>query len=278
MSAVSGLFRAFSVKPVHPVGEDGRMALSDHLRELRARVMRASLIIVLALVGSLFFFHELLDLVMGPYRHAQEILGDDTTIASTSGVSGGLMVSLKLCGLASVILTSPYWLYQIWAFILPGLHDKERRWSRVFAAIAGPLFLLGVAIGYITLPKGLEVLIGFTPPDTLNITDFGDYLTFFIRTLLVFGISFEIPVFVVLLNAAGIVKGKTLAAYRPWIIVGTFIFAAVATPSADPFTMIFLAMPMCLLFFVSEFIARTVDKRRARARAAGPSPDEASVL
>jgi len=274
----SGFLRAFSTKPAHPVGEDGRMAISDHLRELRGRVLRAVLVISLAIVGCLFFFEQLLDLVMGPYRHAQEILGEDTTIASTSGVSGGLMVSLKLCGLAGVILTSPYWLYQLWAFILPGLHDNERKWSRVFVAIAGPLFMLGVLIGYVTLPKGLEVLIGFTPTDTINITDFGDYLSFFIRTLLVFGISFEIPVFIVLLNAAGLVKGRTLAAYRPWIVVGTFVFAAVATPSADPFTMTLLALPMCLLFFVSEVIARTVDKRRERAVLAGPSPDEASVL
>lgn len=276
--AVSGVLRAFSTKPVHPVGEDGRMALSDHLRELRGRVLRAVVVVVVAIVASLFFFRELFELVMGPYKHAQEILGNDTTIASTSGVSGSLMVSLKLAGLAGVILTSPYWLHQVWGFILPGLHANERKWSRVFAAVAGPLFLVGVLIGYLTLPKGLEVLIGFTPADTINITDFGDYLTFFIRTLLVFGISFEIPVFVVLLNAAGLLKGASLAAYRPWIIVGTFVFAAVATPSADPFTMTFLALPMCLLFFLSEFIARTVDKRRARARAAGPRPDETSVL
>lgn len=280
--AVAGMLRAFSTRPVHAVGEDGRMALSDHLRELRARLLRAVLVLIVVFIGALFFFHPLLDLVQGPYRHAQEALGEDVTIASTSGVSGGLMVSLKLCGLAAVILTSPYWLYQLWAFILPGLHAHERKWSRVFVAVAGPLFMVGILLGYLTLPKGLEVLIGFTPEDTINITDFNDYLSFFIRTLLVFGIAFEIPVFVVLLNAAGLLKGRSLAAYRPWIIVGTFIFAAVATPSADPFTMTAMAVPMCLLFFLSEFIARTVDKRRDRAKAAaaaaGPSPDEASVL
>jgi sec-independent protein translocase protein TatC len=172
------------------------------------------------------------------------------------------MLHLKLCGVAAVVLTSPLWLYQIWAFILPGLHDNERKWSRVFAAVAGPLFLIGALVGYLTLPKGLEVLISFTPADLTNLIEFGDYLTFLTRTLLVFGIAFEIPVFVILLNLAGIVSGKALGAHRPWIIIGVFVFAAVATPSTDPFSMLFLAIPMVALFVVSELICRVLDRRR----------------
>ena len=117
------------------------------------------------------------------------------------------------------------------------------------------------------LPKGLEVLIGFTPADLTNLVDFGEYFTFMTRMLLVFGIAFEIPLFVVLLNLAGVVSGKTLGNHRPWIVVGTFVFAAVATPSTDPFSMLMLAVPMTVLFMVSEVIARLVDKRR-RARSA----------
>ena len=111
-------------------------------------------------------------------------------------------------------------------------------------------------LGYLTLPLGLEILIGFTPADLTNLVEFNDYLIFFTRSLLVFGIAFEIPVFVVMLNLAGVIKGKSLGAHRPWIIVGTFVFAAVATPSGDPFTMTFMAVPMVLLFLVSEVIAR----------------------
>ncbi len=171
------------------------------------------------------------------------------------------------------------WLYQIWAFILPGLHAHERKWSRVFAAIAGPLFLSGIALGYLTLPKGLEILIGFNPEGIVNIVEFSEYLQFFTRTLLVFGIAFEIPVFVVLLNLAGVVSGKSLGKHRPWIIIGIFVFAAVATPSADPFTMTFMAVPMVLLFFVAEIIARFNDRRRAKRKLnAGLSPDEVSPL
>jgi sec-independent protein translocase protein TatC len=273
--SISGVVQLFVGKPVHPVGADGRMALSDHLRELRARLLKCAVIILLGLAVSLFFYDQLLSLVYDPYRQAQEALGEDVTQATTSGAGGGLLLYLKLCGLAAVVGTSPLWLYQIWAFILPGLHARERKWSRIFVAIAGPLFLAGIVLGYVTLPKGLEILIGFNPDGVTNLVDFNEYLTFFGRTMLVFGIAFEIPLFVVLLNLAGVVSGKALGNHRPWIIVGTFIFAAVATPSADPFTMTFMAVPMVLLFLISEQIARFNDRRRAAKRKnAGLSPDE----
>ncbi len=218
----------------------------------------------------------------GPYDQAREALGEERTQATTSGPGGGLLLYLKVSALAAIVGTSPIWLYQIWAFILPGLHPRERKWTRVFGAIAGPLFLGGIVLGYLTLPKGLEILIGFNPDGVVNLIEFNDYLSFFSRTLLVFGIAFEIPVFVVLLNMAGVVSGKALGRYRPWIIVFTFIFAAVATPSADPFTMTFMAVPMVLLFFISEVIARANDRRRRRRRAAADlddlDPDEAAAL
>lgn len=256
------------------------MALSDHLRELRARVLKMMLVILVGLIVSLFFFDQIFELVLDPYTKAQESLPDSVnTEATIAGAGGPLMLYLKLCGTVSVVLTSPLWLYQIWAFILPGLHASERKWSRVFAAVAGPLFLIGVAVGYYTLPKGLEILIGLTPASLTNLVEFGDYLSFLIRTLLVFGIAFEIPVFVILLNAAGILKGSALGAHRPWIVIGTFVFAAVATPSTDPFTMMFLAIPMVGLFGISEIIARMMDRRRAQADpVAGLADDEQSAL
>ncbi|MFC5729940.1 MULTISPECIES: twin-arginine translocase subunit TatC [Nocardioides] len=282
--SLSGVVQLFVGKPVHPIGTDGRMALSDHLRELRARLLKAALVLVVGFVVALFFFDPIFAIVNSPYQQAREALarealGEERTIATTSGAAGGFLLYLKLCGLAALVGTSPFWLYQIWAFILPGLHASEKRWTGIFAVIAGPLFLAGIALGYLTLPKGLELLIGFTPSDLTNLVEFNEYLTFFTRTLLVFGIAFEIPVFVVLLNLAGIVKGKSLGAHRPWIIVGSFIFAAVATPSGDPFTMTFMAGPMVILFFISEAIARFNDRRRERRSInAGLSPDEASPL
>jgi len=277
---ISGLVGLYVGKPHNPVGADGRMALSDHLRELRARILKIATVLVIGLIVALFFFDPIFELVLTPYTQAAESLGDDVnTEATIAGAGGPLMLYLKLCGMVAVIATSPLWLYQIWAFILPGLHTKERKWSRVFAAVAGPLFLSGVVLGYVTLPKGLEILIGLTPGGLINLVEFGDYLSFLIRTLLVFGIAFEIPVFVILLNLAGVVKGSALGAHRPWIVIGTFVFAAVATPSTDPFTMMFLAIPMVILFAISEVIARVLDRRRDRADpVAGLADDEMSPL
>ena len=134
--------------------------------------------------------------------------------------------------------------------------------SRVFVGVAGPLFLTGIVLGYVTLPVALEVLIGFNPDGVTNLIDFNDYLQFFTRTLFVFGLAFNIPVFVVLLNFAGVVKGSALKAYRPWIVIGTFIFAAVATPSGDPWTMTALAVPMLVLFATAASLCLILDKRR----------------
>ena len=261
------------------MGDDGRMALSDHFRELRARVLKVALTFLVVFVVSLFFFDPLFDFVYAPYGEAREALPPNSSLPTTSGAGGGLMLYLKLCGFAALIVTCPIWLYQIWAFIMPGLHPSEKRWTRVFVVIAVPLFLVGVILGWLTLPKGLEVLISFNPDALTNLIDFNDYLQFLTRTLLVFGLAFEIPVFVVMLNRAGVVKGKTLAQYRPWIIIGIFVFAAVATPSTDPFTMTIMAVPMVLLYGVSEVMARVHDRRKAeRSPNAGLSPDEASPL
>ena len=266
--SIVGVVDVLRGKPRNPIGPDGRMALSDHFRELRARLIRSALILVIAFFVAIFFYDQLLNLVQHPYTQAQEALkakGYKSEIV-VRDATGGLLLQMKLCGVVALIASSPYWLYQIWAFILPGLHENEKRYSRMFAAIAGPLFLGGVALGYYVLPKGLEVLISFVPKDTLNLVDFTTYFSFLMRMLLIFGIAMEIPLFVVLLNLAGVVSGKQLAKSRPWIIIGTMVFAAVATPSTDPFSMLMLAIPMLILFAISEVIARTVDRVRGRGK------------
>ena len=252
-------------KPQHPIGPDGRMALSDHLRELRARIIKATLFLVVAFIVALFFYSELLDIIARPYHQGVEMLnGEVDSKLTVNGITGGLMLQMKLCGVAAVIVSSPYWLYQIWAFILPGLHSQEKKWSRVFAAIAGPLFLGGVALGYYIMPKTMQVLINFTPSGAQNLVDFSTAFTFITRMVLVFGIAMEIPLFVVMLNLAGVISGRQIGRARPWIVIGTFVFAAVATPSTDPFSMLTLALPMLVLFGLSEVISRGIDRMRGR--------------
>jgi sec-independent protein translocase protein TatC len=279
--SVVGVLELFRGKPRDAVGEGGRMSLADHFRELRARIMRSVVYLVVGTIIALFFWHQLFDLILGPYNHAREMLGKKvTTKPVINGVGGPLMLQLKVCGVAGIVGTSPFWLSEIWGFVVPGLHPRERRWSRLFVCVAGPLFLAGVAVGYYVLPKGLEVLLGFTPQYVQSLVDFGEYFSFVTRMLLVFGVAFEIPLFVVLLNLAGVVSGRALARHRPWIIVGTFVFAAIATPSTDPFSMLMLAIPMLALFALSEVIARLVDRRRHRAAQAASewSDDQASPL
>ncbi len=253
-------------KPRNPVGPDGRMALSDHFRELRARLIRSALVLVIAFILAIIFYDQLLSLVTHPYNQAQQTLKEKGVVSTlyVGDATGGILLQMKLCGVVAIIASSPYWLYQVWAFILPGLHENERKYSRLFACVAGPLFIGGVALGYYVLPKGLAVLISFVPKGAVSLVDFTKYFSFLMRMLLVFGIAMEIPLFVVLLNLAGVISGRALGRHRPWIVIGTMVFAAVATPSTDPFSMLMLAIPMVILFLISEIICRVLDRVRGR--------------
>jgi sec-independent protein translocase protein TatC len=274
--SIGGFVDLLRGKPHNPVGPDGRMALSDHFRELRARLIRSALILIVLFCVAIFFYSQLLEVVQHPYNEAQATLKAKGIVSTpvVNDATGGILLQFKLCGVVSLIAASPYWLYQIWAFVVPGLHENEKKYSRMFAAVAGPLFLGGVALGYYVLPKGLTVLISFVPKGVTNLVDFSRYFSFFTRMLLIFGIAMEIPLFVILLNLAGVVTGQALARYRPWIIIGTMVFAAVATPSTDPFSMLMLAVPMLILFAISEIVARVSDRIRGRGAHAPNRTDQ----
>jgi sec-independent protein translocase protein TatC len=249
------------------------MTLIEHLKELRNRLFFAVVAVVVGSIVAWFFYNDLYHLLTVPARKAIGQLSESQQKNAkifTSGVTGAFILRTKVSLVAGIIASSPIWLYELWAFIMPGLHRHERRWTLVFVAIAGPLFIGGVALGFWVMPKGLTVMLGFTPDGLANLIDVNSYLNFVLRVLLVFGVAFEIPLFVVLLNLAGIVSGQQLGRWRSWIVMATFVFAAVATPSTDPITMLMLAIPMTLLFLLSEVIARVIDKRRGRG---GTEPD-----
>jgi sec-independent protein translocase protein TatC len=170
------------------------------------------------------------------------------------------------------------WLYQVWAFVLPALHRNEKRWALLLTATGAPLFIAGAALAYVVLPKAFLVLIGFVPSGFENLVTGTEYFDFVVRMMLVFGVAAEIPLVVVLLNRLGVVSARQLAAARSWTIIGIFVFSAVATPSTDPLTMLFLAVPMTALYAVSELIAWIADRRRAKDEPAEIGDDEISTL
>ena len=252
------------------------MTLTEHLRELRRRMFVSLIAIFIGFIVGWYFYGPIFDLLIHPYTTTVQDLAREKGIKSEAvvqGVAAPFLLQAKISLVSGLVLSSPVWLYQIWAFIMPGLHRNERKWTIIFVSIAGPLFAAGVVLGYVVLPKGLSVLIGFTRTEVTNLVDLNSYLSFVIRILLVFGVSFEIPLFVVLLNLAGVVRARHLKRWRSWIIFGTFVFAAVATPSTDPITMLLLAIPMVLLFLLSEAIAYFVDRRRGLHQ----QPDYADV-
>lgn len=249
------------------------MTLREHIAELRNRLLIAVLAIIVGSVFGWIFYDQLLDLLVKPFNDSVRALIEDNSVGKRpeltfNTVTAPFTFQIKISLVFGLILASPVWLFQVWAFIVPGLHRNERKWAMLFAAIASPLFFGGIAVAYWTLPKGLELLIGFTPDFAQNLITLPQYLDFVLRTMLVFGIAFLIPLVVILLNFVGVVPATALAKSRPYIVLGVFVFGAVATPSGDPFSLMFLAVPMCALFFAAEIIARIVDKRRAKKLAA----------
>ena len=257
-----------------PVPADGSMTLFEHLRELRYRLVVAALAIVVGMILCAFFYKDLYLLLLHPYqvaKHTLELAKPGLQLQVVQmGVSAPFSLAMKITLIAGLVLSGPVWLYQIWSFIMPGLMAKEKKWAIIFVAAASPLFACGVALGYWIMPKGIAVLVGFTPSavDTTNMLNVTDFLSFLIRVMLVFGVAFLIPVFVLMLNFLGVIKAAQLAKARVYVIFGTFVFGAVATPSTDPISMLALAVPMTVLFMISEVIAHISDRRKARAAVA----------
>jgi len=251
------------------------MPLSDHLRELRSRLFKSVIAIVAGMIVGWIYYTQIFAWLSRPFEavvdQAREE-GRDVTLALT-GVADPFVLQLQVAAVAGLVLSAPIWLYQLWRFVTPGLHKNERRWALGFAAIATPLFLGGVFLAYTVLPFGLEILFGFTPENVENIVSVDRYLSFFLRTVIVFGIGFLAPLLIVLLNFAGILSGARLVSWWRWIIFIVFIFAAVATPTGDPINLLLLAGPILLLVVIAVGVSLANDKRRARRAGAEPDYD-----
>jgi sec-independent protein translocase protein TatC len=256
-----------------PTPPDGSMTLFEHLRELRYRLVIAVGAIIIGMIVSALFYDQLFAILRFPYDVAiadlKEKNPDQVTDLVNIGLTSPFTLALKICAVSGMVLTAPIWLYQLWAFIVPGLLAKEKKWALIFIGTATPLFLAGVAVGYMVMPKGISVLLGFTQDGVDNLQNINDFLSFLLRLMVVFGIAFLIPLVVLMLNIVGVVKASQLSKARIYVIFGCFVFGAVATPSTDPFSMLALALPMGVLFLAAEGIAHILDRRKASRAAAG---------
>ncbi|NIH56144.1 sec-independent protein translocase protein TatC [Brooklawnia cerclae] len=243
------------------------MTLWDHLREIRYRLVVSAVAIVVLFIVAFIFYPQIVELILRPYSLAADVVRTQNPGANiqvvNSGVAAPMLLALKSAGLAAIIAACPVWIYQLWAFIVPGLLTKEKRVARLFLLSAIPLFIAGVVVGYLILPKAFEFMLGFTVADAgvANLQDLNDFLALEMQMLLVFGISFLLPVVLVMMNLMGVVKAKALAKARPIAIFGCFVFGAVATPSGDPFSMLALSLPLTIMYLVSEVICSRHDAR-----------------
>jgi sec-independent protein translocase protein TatC len=246
--------------------ESAAMPLTGHLRELRSRLFKSGIAIVIGMVIGWIYYAEIFIWLSKPFTDviaAATDSGQDVTLALT-GVADPFVLQIQVSAVAGLALSAPVWLYQLWRFVTPGLHRNERRWAIGFAAIATPLFAAGITLAYLVLPFGLEILLGFTPENVENIVSVDKYLSFFLRTILVFGVGFLTPLLIVLLNFAGILSGKRLLSWWRWIIFTVFIFSAVATPTGDPINLLLLATPILILVVIAVAVSLLNDRRRAR--------------
>jgi len=270
MSVLTGAGRVWTALKPPPSTPDGTMSLYDHLRELRYRVIVTVLAVVVTSSLCALWYRPILNFVMWPWDAALVQLKAWNPQVATQvvnrDISGPFMLALKVSLVAGVLAACPIWLYQLWKFIVPALLENEKRYARNFLSSSIPLFLFGCAVGYMVLPEGISVMLQFTPQGLgiINQLDLNSFLALELLLTLLFGVSFLLPVILVMLNLAGVVSGQQLKKARKFSIFGCFVFGAVATPSTDPFSMTALALPMAIMYVVAEVIARRHDAQKAK--------------
>lgn len=242
------------------------MPLLDHIRELRSRLVRAMLAIVVGAVAGWILYDQIVDALVEPICQpgVRGVADGRCSALVITSVVGPLALHIKVALFAGIAFAAPIWLYQLWAFLAPGLHRHEKRWAYSVAAAGVPLFAAGAALAYLILPNAVEFLLGLTPDDVSNQVNLDEYLNFVLRLLLVFGISFELPLILVMANLAGVMSAARIRAWWRGMIMGIAVFAAVATPTGDPGTMLALATPMLVFYGLAIVITTMVDRRRAR--------------
>jgi sec-independent protein translocase protein TatC len=253
---------------------DGSMTLMEHFRELRSRLMRASLAVLAGFGVGWWLSAAVLSILQSPYcqlmetaarkRNGGVLPAGYTCPFIQLGVTDTFVLKMKIALWIGLIVAAPIWLYQLWAFIAPGLHRNERRWAYGFAAVATPLFAAGAVLAYFVVAKGLAFLLQFNGPNVTTQLEITRYVDFVTGLMLLFGIAFLFPIVVMLFNFTGLASARRLLGWWRIAVAAFFIFAAVATPTADPFGMTFLALALSALYFGAVGVAFINDRRRRR--------------
>ncbi|MCS5733364.1 twin-arginine translocase subunit TatC [Herbiconiux daphne] len=241
------------------------MSLGSHLIELRKRLFIAALAIVLGMVAGYIVSDYVLSALIRPISELAAEQGRDASLNFTD-VSSAFDLRIQIAFTVGVVVSSPVWLYQLWAFVMPGLKKHEKRYAVGFVAAAVPLFLAGCAAGWFVLPHMVTLLTGFAPEGTTALLTARSYFDFVLKLVLAIGIAFVLPVFLVLLNFAGVLSA--VAILKSWriAILAITLFTAIATPAADVMSMFLLAIPMVLLYFTAAGIAWLHDRRARRTQ------------
>lgn len=242
---------------------DGSMSLLDHLRELRSRLFKATVAVGLGMVAGYWLSKPVFDILVQPFCELQQTPNAECQwnwLAPTDS----FILRLKIALWIGLIITAPIWLYQVWAFVAPGLHRRERRWAYSFGALAVPLFAAGAGLAYVVLDKGLEFLFTAGVADEPQALEPTRYISFVTLLILVFGLSFQFPTLVLLLNFSGLVSARRLLGAWRVVVFVCFAFAAIFTPDPGPFGMVLLASALCVLYFAAVGVAFLHDRRKAR--------------
>ncbi|SMY02068.1 twin-arginine translocase subunit TatC [Brevibacterium sp. 239c] len=253
-----------------------KMPVVGHLIELRNRALVAAIAIALGAVAGWFLYDPVLDILQEPIRSIRAS-GDRTAEINFAGVASPFDLKIKLSFFIGIFLSCPIWLYEIWAFIVPGLTKKEKLYSVGFLGAAIPLFLAGSTMAFFALPNAVKALTSFTPAGGTNIIPAQDYLSFVMVIIVVFGLAFVLPVLMVGLNMMGILSAVRIQKSWRIIVMLVFLFAAIATPTPDAMSMFFLVIPMMTLFCLAWVICVFNDRRRKKrliAQGLWVDPDE----
>ena len=274
------------VRSQRQVNPEGRMPVMDHIRELRNRVVKVLLAVGAGMVAGFLLFNPVWRVIERPLCAAviRGHTGCQTLGVNQLALDGPLdsfYLRVKVAVIVAVVVSSPVWLYQAWAFIAPGLYAREKRWGYIFLGTAVPLFLAGLVLAYLSLGRSMHFLLGLTPSGVANIIDVDQYMSFVMAMMLAFGIAFLVPLGIIMLNLAGILTHRQFRKWRRVMIFAVFLIAGMANPSPDPITMLILGGACVALVEVAEFIIWSHDRRQARLHPdpyAGLADDQLSPI